>query len=161
MKKTTISQLVLMDRLSVSLTKAAMLANPKDFGLGINDLRYLQGPVISTAGWDFPDMVRGWVPKARVELLLSGEKELATLEEAMGYLSAHSLGGPPSSDIAQIYFWLGQELLPKYGVHDRLWETLGFDKPIQLSDYQKQYVLNDLRRDIRQSVVKHAKARGV
>lgn len=105
-------------------------------------------------------MVRGWVKKARIELLLSGEKELATLEEALGYLSAHSQGGPPSSDVATMYFWLGQELLPKYGIHDHFWEFLGYSKPIEITDYQKNYLLNDLRRDIRRAVVKHAKARG-
>ena len=157
-KKT--ASFILHDDLWLALTEAAMLAAPDDFGLGVNDVRYLQGPVISTAGWPFPKMVRGWVKKARIELLLSGEKELATLEEALGYLSAHSLGGPPVSEIARIYFWLGQELFPKYGVHDRFWEILGFTKPIEITDYQKRYLLNDLRRDIRRAVVKHAKTRG-
>ncbi len=47
LKTNKTSSFILHDDLWLALTEAAMLAAPEDFGLGVNDLRYLQGPVIS------------------------------------------------------------------------------------------------------------------
>ena len=141
---------------------ARILATPAKHGLGKDDLRYLHGPIVLyRAGWDFPTMLRKLVPTARLELVLSGEKNLCTFEEALGYLSTLSLAGPLDHEIAEIFFWLSQEVLSKHKIADDVYSMLGFKKPVTLSDYQERHLLHQLRADIRRSVVKNAKGKGI
>ncbi len=148
------------EKLKTELEFAQAVTDPQAFGLGVNDVRYLTGPIVQfTAGWNFPSMLRKFVPAARLALVLSGEKNLCTLEEALGYLSTLSLAGPLNREYAEVMFWLSQEVLSKHGVADDVYKMLGFSKPVELSDYQKTHILNRLRADIRRSVVKGAKGR--
>ena len=152
------------DEIKTQVTYAAMVANPKDFGLRLDDLRYLDGPlVLHPGGWDI-GILRAMIPPARiaqVQMRDAPEYELCSLVEALAYFSTMSMVGPLTSEYADIMFWLCQEILDSPTRPQRIYEMLGFSKPVRLSDYQRKYILNDLRRDIRQSVIKHARAKGL
>jgi hypothetical protein len=69
--------------------------------LTVSETRYLHGPLIQPrfGGWDFPDRLRPIVPVARWLQVLRGrhderEKDLASEEEAVGYISCVSLDAP-------------------------------------------------------------------
>jgi hypothetical protein len=148
------------EQVKADLEFAYVVDHPGEYGLGVNDVRYLTGPIVQfTAGWPFPSMLRKFAPAARLELVLSGEKSLCTLEESLGYLSTLSLAGPLDREYAEVMFWLSQEVLSKHGGADDVYKILGFSKPVELSDYQEAHILNRLRADIRRSVVKGAKGR--
>ena len=116
-----------------------------------SELRYLRGPVIQprNTGWDFPERLRELIPTARWWQVRRGrsdehEKDLASEEEAMGYLSCASLAGPLSRDWAEIFCYLGQQVFPRW---DRVQgqsvlEALGIERPTRLNPMQ----LDDLRR---------------
>ena len=145
------------EQLKESLEFAHVIANPQAYGLGVNDIRYLCGPIVQHPGGWGVGILRKLIPAARLKLVLSGEKSLCTLEEALGYYSTASLCGPLYSDDAEVMFWLSQEVLESCGVAESVHEILGFSKRIKLTDYQRDYTLNTLRRKIRASVVKNAK----
>ena len=150
------------ERVKADLEFAYVVDHPSEYGLGVNDVRYLTGPIVQfTAGWPFPSMLRKFAPAARLELVLSGEKNLCTLEESLGYLSTLSLAGPLDREIAEIFFWLSQEVLSKHNIADDVYSMLGFKNPVALSDYQERHLLHQLRADIRRSVVKNAKRKGI
>ena len=157
-----LKEVALNEALQYADQMARILTAPKKHGLSKGDLRYLHGPIVQyRAGWDFPTMLRKLVPTARLELVLSGEKNLCTFEEALGYLSTLSLAGPLDREIAEIFFWLSQEVLSKHNIADDVYSMLGFKKPVELSAYQERHLLHQLRADIRRSVVKNAKAKGM
>ena len=106
-------------------------------------------------------ILRKMITGARLKLLQSGEKTLSSYEEALAYLSTTSLCGPLNHEYAQCMFWLCQEVLEKHGVVERVQEILGFQKRVELSRYERDHVLRDLRYSIRSSVVKNAKAKGL
>ena len=145
------------EQLKESLEFAHVIANPQTYGLGVNDIRYLSGPIVQhPGGWGI-GILQKLIPTARLKLVLSGEKSLSTLEEALGYYSTASLCGPLYQDDADVMFWLSQEVLEGCGAAESIHEILGFSKQIDLTDYQRDYTLNPLRRKIRTSVVKNAK----
>ena len=131
--------------------------------LTADEVRYLLGPVVyHPGGWDAGEILPKFIPQARLELVLSGEKDLATLEEALAYLASASLCFPLSSDDAQIMFWLTQEVWGKHKLirdDQPVWEMLGHNGPFALSPYLEHEVLNSLRRKIRTAVVRHSTAR--
>ena len=136
---------------------AHVIANPQAYGLGVNDIRYLSGPIVQHPGGWGVGILRKLIPSARLKLVLSGEKNLSTLEEALGYYSTASLCGPLYRDDAEVMFWLSQEVLESCGAAESVHKILGFPKRIELTDYHCDYTLNPLRRKIRASVVKNAK----
>ena len=144
------------EQLKESLEFVHVIANPQAYGLGVNDIRYLSGPIVQHPGGWGVGILRKLIPSARLKLVLSGEKSLSTLEEALGYYSTASLCGPLYRDDAEVMFWLSQEVLEGCGVAESVHEMLGFPKRIELTDYQREYTLNPLRRKIRASVVKNA-----
>ena len=145
------------EQLKASLEFAYVIANPQAYGLGVNDIRYLNGPIVQhPGGWDV-GILRKLIPAARLKLVLSGEKSLCTLEEALGYYSTASLCGPLYRDDAEVMLWLSQEVLESCGTAESVHEILGFPKRVELTDYQRDYTLNPLRRKIRASVLKNAK----
>jgi hypothetical protein len=147
-----------LEQIKTDLEFAYVVGHPGEYGLGVNDVRYLAGPIVQfSAGWSFPLMLRKFVPAARLALVLTGEKNLCTLEETLGYLSTLSLAGPLDHEIAEIFFWLSQEVLSKHNIVDDVYSMLDFKKPVALSDYQERHLLHQLRADIRRSVVKNAK----
>ena len=136
---------------------AHIIANPQAYGLGVNEIRYLSGPIVQhPGGWGI-GILRKPIPAARLKLVLSGEKSLSTLEEALGYYSTASLCGPLYRDDAEVMFWLSQEVLEGCGAAESVHEMFGVPRCIELTDYQRDYTLNPLRRKIRASVVKNAK----
>jgi hypothetical protein len=131
--------------------------------LTAGEQRYLLGPIVyHLGGWDAGDILPKFIPQARLELVLSGEKNLATLEEALAYLASASLCFPLSSEDAQVMFWLSQEVWAKHKLirdDQPIWEMLGHDKPFVLTPYLENEVLNSLRRKLRAAVVRHSTAR--
>jgi hypothetical protein len=130
--------------------------------LTAGEQRYLLGPIVyHPGGWDAGDILPKFIPQARLELVLSGEKNLATLEEALAYLASASLCFPLSSEDAQVMFWLTQEVWAKYKLirdDQPVWEMLGRDRPFVLTPYLENEVLNSLRRKLRTAVVRNSKA---
>jgi hypothetical protein len=141
----------------IPLEIAARLAK-----LTADEVRYLLGPVVyHPGGWDAGQILPKYIPHARLELVLSGEKSLATLEEALAYLASASLCFPLHGDDAEVMFWLTQEVWEKHKLirgDQPVWEMLGHDRPFVLSPYLENEVLNSLRRKIRSSVVRHSMA---
>ena len=131
--------------------------------LTADEQRYLLGPIVyHPGGWDAGDILPKFIPQARLELVLSGEKNLATLEEALAYLASASLCFPLSSEDAQVMFWLTQEVWAKYKLirdDQPVWEMLGRDRPFVLTPYLENEVLNSLRRKLRAAVVRHSTVR--
>jgi len=146
-----------LEQFKETLELAHVTANPQAYGLGVNDIRYLSGPIVQHPGGWSVGILRKLIPSARLKLVLSGEKSLCTLEEALAYYSTASLCGPLYRDDADVMFWLSQEVLEGCGAAESVHEMLGFPKRIELRDYQRDYTLNPLRRKIRASVVKNAK----
>jgi hypothetical protein len=125
------------------------------------DLRYLKGPIVQarSGGWEVPERLRLVIAGARLNLITSGEKELATEEEALAYLCVASLEAPLSSDWAHIFLYLAQEVLPRWHftrTDEPIWQALGYDSPLTLNSNQRDD-LRDLRRKIRRAVVKNSK----
>jgi len=143
------------------ISLAARLAEALD-ALSADDRRYLRGPVVFHMGSDAcPDWLRTAIPAARLSHLRtaqSSDGSLATLEEALAYLASASLAFPLAEDDAALFFWLSQEVCPKYGLarDEPVWKSLGYAAPVTLSNYQEHH-LRDLRAKLRAAVVKHAR----
>jgi hypothetical protein len=125
-----------------------------------DDLRYLLGPIVYHAGgWDAGPLLPKLIPTARLELLLTGERDLATLEETLAYLSSASYVAPLLREDAELMFWLTQEVMPKCRPLDQpIWEMLGERRPFEMSDYLRQQHLDPLRRKLRAAVVRNSRA---
>ena len=99
------------------------------------DLRYVAGPLIvfdPAWGADIPDWLRTAIRPARLGLVLAGEKQLASEEEAVVYLMTASLAQPLDPSWARIYLWLGGRVLVRWGKlpgPDGYWQMLGEDVP--------------------------------
>jgi hypothetical protein len=113
--------------------------------LTLSEARYLHGPLIQPRlnGWDFPDRLRPIIPVARWLQVLrgrhhEGEKDLASEEEAIGYLSCVSLDAPLDRDWAEIFFYLGEQVFPRWDMvqGQAVHEALGLARPIGLHDQQ-------------------------
>ncbi len=145
----SVTQPVQIDRLPPDLNVTAMAAIVET--LTLSEMRYLRGPLIQPhlGGWDFPDRLRPIVPVARWLQVLRGrheerEKDLASEEEAIGYISCVSLDAPLDRDWAEIFFYLGEQVFPRWNLINRqaVHSALGLDRPIVLHDQQ----LTDLAR---------------
>ena len=80
------------------------------------DRRYLAGPPVvgdSAGGPDTPAWLRDAVRIARLGLVLAGEHDHASEEEAVAYLMAASLAEPLHHDRAEIYFWVAARVLAR------------------------------------------------
>ena len=118
--------------------------------LSLSEQRYLAGPLVQPRlnGWDFPDRLRDVVPAARVLQLLRGqadalERDLASEEEALGYLSCASLDAPFDRDWAEIMGYLAQQVFPRWRfTEEEVHAVLGYARPIALNPMQAE----DLRR---------------
>ena len=118
-------------------------------------------------GWDFPDRLRAIVPAARILQVLRGstdavERDLASEEEALGYLSCASLDAPFDHDWAEIMFYLCQQVLPRWRFieGEAVHAVLGYARPIALNSTQAED-LRRLRRWLRQTIERAAKANSV
>jgi hypothetical protein len=162
---------LLKDAVTVPLPSAtaeqACRAATQEFleSLTADEQRYLQGPIVyHPGGWDAGEIIPKLIPQARLELILAGEKEMATLEETLAYLASASLCFPLQREDAEIMLWLTQDVLGKHKlVHgdQPIWEMLGRTEPFALTPYIEHEVLNSLRRKIRRAVVRHSTVRPV
>ena len=83
------------------------------------DRRYLAGPLIvgdpqGAWGDDTPAWLRDAVRIARLGLVLAGEHDHASEEEAVAYLMAASLAAPLHHDWAALYFWVAARVLTRW-----------------------------------------------
>lgn len=127
------------------------------------DRRYLAGPlIVGDPAWgaDTPVWLSGAVQIARLGLLLAGEHEQASEEEAVAYLLAASLAAPLHHDWAEIYFWLAARVLARWGKigqEEHFWQMLGEAVPRRTLRPDQEDDLRRLLRDIRRSVERHAR----
>jgi hypothetical protein len=136
--------------------------------LSLTEQRYLAGPIVQPRlnGWDFPDRLRAIVPAARILQLLHGqtdaiERDLASEEEALGYLSCASLDAPFDRDWAEIMGYLAQQVFPRWRfTEEAVHAVLGYARPIALNSTQAED-LRRLRRWLRHTIESGAKTKGV
>ena len=82
------------------------------------DRRYLAGPlIVGDPAWgrDTPAWLSEAVQVARLGLVLAGEHDHASEEEAVAYLLAASLAAPLHADWAALYFWVAARVLARWG----------------------------------------------
>lgn len=137
--------------------------------LSLSERRYLAGPLIQPRlnGWDFPDRLRAIVPAARILQVLRGqadaiEHDLASEEEALGYLSCASLDAPLDRDWTEIMGYLAQQVFPRWRFiqDEAVHAVLGYTRPIALNSTQAED-LRRLRRWLRRTIENGAKAKGI
>ena len=136
--------------------------------LSLSEQRYLAGPLVQPRlnGWDFPDRLRAVVPAARILQVLRGqadalERDLASEEEALGYLSCASLDAPLDRDWAEIMGYLAQQVFPRWRfTEEAVHAVLGYARPIALNPMQAED-LRRFRRWLRRTIENGAKAKGV
>lgn len=120
-------------------------------------LHYLTGPIVHQS-WQWSPLSPDWlikaIPEQRLSLVLSeiqnGEHPTATDEEACIILYETSLDGPVSEDYASIYEHLVYKLMRK---HNKAAPDAGVEV---ISNFQLT-LLNRIKSQIRNSVVKHCK----
>ncbi len=137
--------------------------------LSLSEQRYLAGPLVQPRlnGWDFPERLRAVVPAARILQMLRGqadaiECDLASEEEALGYLSCASLEAPLDRDWTEIMCYLAQQVFPRWRLtqDDAVHAVLGYTRPIALNSTQAED-LRRLRRWLRRTIENGAKAKGI
>ena len=126
------------------------------------DRRYLVGPlIVGDPAWGSvtPVWLRDAVRSARLGLVLAGEHDHASEEEAVAYLMAASLAAPLHHDWAEIYFWLAARVLARWGrvQEDDFWDLLAAAGPQRTLRPDQTADLSRLLLDIRRSVERHAR----
>ena len=127
------------------------------------DRRYLAGPLIvgdPAWGGDTPAWLQDAVRTARLGLVLAGEHEHASEEEAVAYLMAASLAAPLHHDWAALYFWVAARVLARWsriGQEEDFWQLIAAAAPQRTLRADQQDDLQRLLRDIRRSVERHAR----
>jgi ParB/RepB/Spo0J family partition protein len=132
----------------------------------MSEARYLSGPLIQPRlnTWDFPERLREIIPLARWIQVLRGlrdesEKDLATEEEALGYLSCVSLEAPLDRDWADIFMYLGLRVFPRWNMlpaGQSACEAIGLSHPVELN-HQQAEDLHHFRRWLRQKIEAHGR----
>ena len=131
-------------------------------GISKAELRYLNGPLIvfgPGGGWGYPSWLKTAVQPARMSLILSGDDDLASEEETLGYLCSASLAVPLDHEWADIFFWLGERVLLRWNrlpKGEPLWKAIGRRSHVAISSNQQQH-LDRLRRWLRCQVEKNGK----
>ena len=137
--------------------------------LSLAEQRYLAGPLVQPrlTGWDFPDRLRAVMPAVRILQVLRGltdpiEHDLASEEEALGYLSCASLEAPFDRDWTEIMGYLAQQVFPRWHfvLDESVHAVLGYARPIALNPMQAED-LRRFRRWLRRTIENGAKAQGV
>ncbi len=127
------------------------------------DRRYLAGPhIVGDPAWgaDTPAWLCDAVRIARLGLVLAGEHEHASEEEAAAYLMAASLAAPLHPDWAALYFWVAARVLTRWskiGQEEDFWRMIDAAVPQRALRSDQQDDLQRLLRDIRRSVERHAR----
>jgi hypothetical protein len=127
------------------------------------DRRYLGGPLIvgdPAWGGDTPAWLQDAVRIARLGLVLAGEHEHASEEEAVAYLMAASLAAPLHHDWAALYFWIAARVLTRWskvGQEEDFWRLIDAAAPQRTLRRDQEDDLHGLLRDIRRGVERHAR----
>jgi len=127
------------------------------------DRRYLAGPlIVGDPAWgrDTPVWLCAAVRIARLGLVLAGEHDHASEEEAVAYLMAASLAAPLHADWAARYFWVAARVLARWGKVSQeadFWQMIDAAAPQRTLRPDQEDDLRRLLRDIRRSVERHAK----
>ena len=131
-----------------------------------SEARYLGGPLIQPRlnTWDFPERLREIIPLARWIQVLRGlrdddERDLASEEEALGYLSCASLEAPLNRDWCDIFFYLGLRVFPRWNMlptGQSACEAIGLSHPIELNSSQVEE-LRHFRRWLREKIEANAR----
>ena len=88
------------------------------------------------------------------------ERDLASEEEALGYLSCVSLDAPFDRDWAEIMGYLAQQVFPRWRfTEEAVHAVLGYARPIALNSTQAED-LRRFRRWLRHTIEGGAKAKG-
>jgi len=128
------------------------------------DRRYLAGPLIvgdPAWGCDTPVWLSEAVQVARLGLVLAGEHEHASEEEAVAYLMAAGLAAPLHADWAAVYFWVAARVLARWSKisqEEDYWQMIEAAAPQRTLRPDQEDDLRRLLRDIRRSVERHARA---
>lgn len=127
------------------------------------DRRYLVGPlIVGDPAWgdDTPAWLRAAVRIARLGLVLAGEHDHASEEEAVAYLMAASLAAPLHHDWAALYFWVAARVLARWGKvgkEEDYWRMIDAAAPQRTLRPDQEDDLRRLLRDIRRGVERHAR----
>ncbi len=127
------------------------------------DRRYLAGPlIVGDPAWgdDTPAWLQAAVRIARLGLVLAGEHEHASEEEAVAYLMAASLAAPLHADWAALYFWGAARVLARWrkiGGEEDFWRMIEAATPQRTLRPDQEDDLRRLLRDIRRGVERHAR----
>lgn len=127
------------------------------------DRRYLAGPlIVGDPAWgdDTPAWLQAAVRIARLGLVLAGEHEHASEEEAVAYLMAASLAAPLHADWAVLYFWAAARVLARWnkiGREEDFWRMIEAAEPQRTLRSDQEDDLRRLLRDIRRSVERHVR----
>lgn len=135
-------------------------------GVDEKHAEYLAGPMITPMGHDSDIPRSGRLPalihRQRTERIVEEHSkglapELATLAEVALYLSCVSIQGPLPTDWTNVFTYAFQETY-KHEINDP-WKEIGCEKPIELSNWEKEHLLKKLQRDIRRSIEKELQER--
>jgi len=127
------------------------------------DRYYLAGPLIvgdPAWGGDTPAWLLDAVRIARLGLVLAGEHDYASEEEAVAYLMAASLAAPLHRDWAALHFWIAARVLARWGKvgqEEDFWRMIESAAPQRTLRSDQQDDLHRLLRDIRRGVERHAR----
>ncbi len=126
------------------------------------DRRYLAGPlIVGDPAWgdDTPAWLQAAVRIARLGLVLAGEHEHASEEEAVAYLMAASLAAPLHADWAELYFWVAARVLARWRKigQEEFWRMIEAATPQRTLRRDQEDDLQRLLRDIRRGVERHAR----
>lgn len=127
------------------------------------DRRYLVGPlIVGDPAWgrDTPAWLSDAVQVARLGLVLAGEHDHASEEEAVAYLMAASLAAPLHADWAALYFWVAARVLARWGKigqEEDYWRMIDAAAPQRTLRPDQEDDLRRLLRDIRHGVERHAR----
>jgi len=127
------------------------------------DRRYLAGPlIVGDPAWgdDTPAWLHAAVRIARLGLVLAGEHDHASEEEAVAYLMAASLAAPLHHDWAALYFWVAARVLARWGKvgqEEDYWRMIDAAAPQRTLRPDQEDDLRRLLRDIRRGVERHAR----
>jgi len=120
------------------------------------DLKYLTGPIVhhpSTWSAELPGIYLESVPAARLEVLESGDSDLACSElECFIYMFGYMMAGPSTDEYFKVYMYLTKRICEKY--QKRKWPLK--ESQDVLGTWEMQ-ILRDLAGDIRRGVIKNAK----
>ena len=125
--------------------------------------RSVAGPlIVGDPAWgrDTPVWLSDAVQVARLGLVLAGEHEHASEEEAVAYLMAASLAAPLHADWAALYFWVAARVLARWsriGQEEDFWRMIDAAAPQRMLRPDQEDDLRRLLRDIRRSVERHAR----